>query len=164
MSSTFANPLEALLQARREKKATAEQHERELAEQKRQEHEAAEAERRAAAKQQYLEREVREFANGFLFAVAKHAASHDWSIKAIEDANSYASVLLTTTDKELPRIDVGIMKVVRSKFAFGLALNKSKMRNVWERQYFLGMRQDWFADALAKAEDDVIRFNRNRSH
>jgi hypothetical protein len=87
---------------------------------------------------------VHTFAEGFFGAIAKHAQKHNWKPGAIDEASKYAEALLTHTDKELPKINPGLEKVVRDKFTYGLALSHRNMPNVMNQQYFLGMRQDWF--------------------
>lgn len=139
VTTHFVNPLTALAEQLRTEEA-------ENAARQQAEREAAETARRAEAKKQYLINEVRTFAEGFFGAIAKHAKKHSWKPGAIEDVSKYADALLTGADKELPKIDPGLEKVVREKFAYGLALNHRSMPNVMAQNYFLGMRQDWFEE------------------
>ena len=84
------------------------------------------------------------FVDGFINAVLKTAATHNWTAGTLADVQKYCMALVTRTDAVIPPIDPKIGEVVRSKLAYGVLLQREhgqKIPDGWVN----GMRQDWFA-------------------
>jgi|GEM_PF-5922696 len=113
------------------------------------------ADRQERQAREARERQVRIFARNFQAAIIKHGTEIKangqmrWSPEAFEDARSYISALLChSADTVLPTIDPGLAKIIQDKFTWGIVLQTNRKDNVLADDWFVGQRQDWFAELL----------------
>lgn len=114
--------------------------------------EAAELQRiRLAKKQAYLDRDVQTFVEGFAVAAAKRGTERKWKEAALDLAERYVEALTSHEDVELPKIDASMADVINDAFAYGMSLyvKKADRANIPD-DYFVGQRQDWFAELFVK--------------
>ena len=107
--------------------------------------------KRQAAKQAYLEQDVERFVEAFATAAAKRGDEREWKEAALDLAERYVVALTSHEDVELPKIDASMAGVINDAFAYGVSLYyKRPQRDNIPSDYFVGQRQEWFAELFAK--------------
>ena len=106
---------------------------------------------RQAAKQAYLDNDVAKFVESFAIAVAKRGTERNWKESALDLAERYVEALTSHEDVEVPKVDPSMALIIHDAFVIGMQLyvNRSQRVNI-PSDYFVGQRQDWYAEQLAK--------------
>lgn len=154
----MSNVFESLISAKRQEEADAAARREEL----RQQREAEEADRREKAAEARRQRELKEMRNrikreinsfreGFYAAVIKKGST--WNSTTLELVSAYCQALASevTDGNNVPtpttNLSTQIKTIIHEKFAYGTYL----AGDLLPANCLVGMRQDWFQDALESA-------------